>query len=322
MNPFLSFFLRLVLGSAGTAVTFLPRGIELRLGRAIGALLLRFDRIRRPIATENMRRCLPELTPAERAVLLKENFAHYGTLALEILHLFSPFPSHYPSYVRKNFKLHGFERWKEAHGRGRGVLFISAHLANWELMIAGSAQQGARPLSIVTRHLKPEWLNRKIVGARESCGARSAYGSRIMGIVAKALKNGESVGFVLDQYEASQAAVSARFFGATVPTLGIVGVLALRFQPAVIPIRQERGADGIVHVTMEPEIDYAALPQTPESITQTLVSRVEGWIRARPAEWLWAHRRFKNAVWGQAPDLGRSMDATATRGAQTSNAPN
>lgn len=297
MDPLLSLLLRAVLGLAGLAVTLLPRGVELRLGAAIGSGFRRFDRKRRPIAEENMRRCLPELSPEERAAILRENYAHYGALALEILHLFSPFPSHYRSYVRKNARLHGLEHWKAAQARGRGVLFISAHLANWEFMVVEAAQRGVVPLTMATRHLKPEWLNRKIVGTREACGVRSAYGSRIMGIIVKALKNGESVGFVLDQYESSQAAVPARFLTATVATLGIVGVLALRFKPAVIPVRQERGPDGMIHVTLEPEIDYSSLPQTPEALTQEFVSRVEGWIRQRPQEWLWVHRRFKNAVW-------------------------
>jgi KDO2-lipid IV(A) lauroyltransferase len=297
LNPLLSLFLRAVLGVAGGAVTILPRRIELRLGAAIGSGARRLDRKRRPIAEENMRRCLPELSPEERAALLRENYAHYGTLALEILHLFSPFRGHYAAYVRRNYQLHGYEHWKKAHDRGRGVLFISAHLANWEFMVAGPAQQGVAPLTMATRHLKPEWLHRKIVGTRKSCGVRSTYGARVMGVVAKALKNGESVGFVLDQYESSQAAVPSRFFTATVATLGIVGVLALRFKPAVIPVRQERGPDGVIHITIEPEIDYSTLPQTPAALTQEFVSRVEGWIRRRPQEWLWVHRRFKNAVW-------------------------
>lgn len=286
----------LVLNAAALAVGLLPRRLELALGRALGRLALRVDPKRRRIAEENLSRCLPDRPPEARRRLLEANYEHYGVLALELLHMFSPLPGHYRRYARRIAVLEGFEHWKRASDKGKGLIFASCHLGNWEMMVAMGALHGI-PLTMVTRHLKPEWLHRRVERARLSVAVKAAYQPRTLPTLMRALRNGESVGFVIDQYAPPPMGVPARFFGATVDTLGAVGPLAQRTGAAVVPVSTRRDEDGIVHVVIEPELDLGEALADQRRSTQALADRVEAWIRACPEQWLWVHRRFKNAAW-------------------------
>ncbi|HEX4048276.1 MAG TPA: hypothetical protein VH309_10605, partial [Elusimicrobiota bacterium] len=197
MNPALAIALRVPLHGLGLLVAALPRRAELALGRFLGRAALALDAKRPRIARENIGRCLPELEPAAREALLRANFEHYGILVLELLHMFAPIPGHWRSYVRRTARLEGYENWKAADDKGRGALFCSAHLANWELMAAAGAQAGI-PITIVTRRLKPEWLHRWMEKTRLSAGVRALYQPRTMPGVLRGLRDGASVGFVMD----------------------------------------------------------------------------------------------------------------------------
>ena len=150
------------------------------------------------------------------------------------------------------------------------------------------------PLTIVTRHIKPEWLLKKVEASRLSVGVRAAYQPRTLPTIMKALRKGESVAFVIDQYTAPPSGLKVRFFGVEVDTLGAVGPLAQRTGAAVLPVLTYRDEQGIVHTCIEPELELGEAVNDQQKTTQILADKVESWIRAYPTQWLWVHRRFKN----------------------------
>lgn len=296
MNPLLALLLRVPLHGLGLLVWPLPRSWELALGRALGRCGLAVDRKRRRIAEDNIRRCLPELGREDRERLLRENYEHYGILLLELGHLMTPWPGHWGRYARRVSRLEGFENWKRANDKGKGVLFCSAHLANWELMAAAGALCGI-PLTITTRRLKPEWLDARMEATRLSAGVSCVYQPRTMPTVMRGLRDGRSIGFVLDQYMVPPMGQKLRFFGVLVDTLAAVAPLARRTGAAIVPVRQIRDADGLVRVIVEPVVP---LDGSDDDVNQVLADHVERWIRAEPSQWLWVHRRFKNVDWSSA----------------------
>lgn len=293
MNPLLSGLLRVVLFTCGLAVAWLPRPLELRLGRALGRFFLLADRKRQRIALENMRRCLPELGPAGRDELLRRNYEHYGILALELLHLFSPLPGHWRAYASRVARLEGFENWKKGHDEGKGMLFVSAHMANWELMVARGCMHGI-PMTMVTRKLKPQWLHDLMERRRAETGAKCAFQPRTLPAVLKALRAGESVGFVMDQYHPPPMGTPVPFFGVVVDTLAAVGSIAQRTGAGIVMVTQVREPDGLLRVVIEPPLRLGEAAEDPVAATAVLTREVERLIRDNPAQWLWVHRRFKN----------------------------
>ena len=293
MNPVLALLLRVPLHGLGLLVAALPRPLELVLGRALGRFGLLVDFKRRGIARENMRRCLPELGPRELDALLRANYEHYGILGLELLHMFAPIPGHFRRYAERVMRVTGFENWEKAHAKGKGVLVFGGHSANWELGSAAGGLHGTKP-TIVTRHLKPKWLDEWMEKTRLSTGVACAYQPRTMGAILKALRRQETLGFVIDQYMPPPMGEPLRFFGATVHTLTAVAPLARRTGAAIVPVHNIREEDGVIRLYFGPEF---ILSDDDRADSQRMAEVLEKDIRATPSQWLWAHRRFKNAVW-------------------------
>jgi Kdo2-lipid IVA lauroyltransferase/acyltransferase len=295
LNPVLALLLRVPLHGLGLFVAFLPRSWECALGRFLGRVALSVDGKRRAIAEDNIRRCLPELGPEGWARVLKANAEHYGVLALELAHMFTPIEGHWRAYVERTTRVEGLANWEKAHARGKGELFCSAHLANWEFAAASGAIRGMKVL-IVTRKTQPQWMHDWLEKVRLTTGVRCCYQPRTVPAVMKAVRDGGGVVFVVDQYMVPPMGQPLRFFGVTVDTLFAVAPLARRTGAAMIPVRQIREANGIVRIIVEPELP---LGDDDRADNQRIVDMIERWIREIPGQWLWVHRRFKHVDWSQ-----------------------
>ncbi len=303
MKLFQSLILRVATFVFGSLVTVLPRKVELLFGKYIGKIIYLVG-YRKNVSLKNIQNCFPELGKNEHLNLYKKNYEHLGVLLLELLHFFSPVKAHYKNYVLKNSVFKGIDNWKAVQAKGKGAIFITSHLGNWEIMVAAGALQGI-PITMITKHLKPEWLHQKITGARASVGIKAAYEPRTLPAIMRALRANEAIGFVMDQYAGPPIGIPVKFFGVEVSTLAAVGTLLSRTNTAVLPVVSYRDSSGILHVEIEPEIEVGNfLLEGDQSnradiqkTTQFLASHVESWVRKFPEQWLWTHRRFKNVVW-------------------------
>lgn len=286
----------LLLSALGLLVSFLPRRAELWLGPRLGRLVLGLGGFKHLIVRENIRRCFPELGAQARQALLERNFEHYGNLFFEFLHFFSPLPGHYRGYALRNSKLEGREHWERASDKGKGVIFVSCHVGFWEMLAAAGGLAGF-PLTVVTTVLEPRWLDRKMTACRLSTNVRAACHPGSIPAVLKALRRGESVAFMNDQYARPPMGIPVPFFGVKVHTLGAVAPLAQRTGAAIVPVSCYREADGVSRVVVEPELELGPALADPEKATEIIAAVVERWVRRRPEQWLWLHRRFKNVAW-------------------------
>lgn len=296
MKKWQALLIQVGLSFLGLVVSFLPRKAELWMGPRLGQILLLIGKKRRSVAWQNLANCYPQQSEAWLTEHLKKNYQHYGLLVFELLHLFSPLKNHYKNYVLRNAKLSGIANWHQAQDQGKGVLFVSSHLANWELMVACGAMAGV-PIMMVTKHLKPEWLHKKIESSRASTQVRAVYEPRTLPEIMRTLRKKEAVGFVMDQYAGPPIGIEVDFFGVKVGTLAAVGLLAERTGAAVLPVKTFRDENGVVQVVIEPALDFSNTSNNQEATTQALAKKVEDWVRQYPEQWLWIHRRFKNVVW-------------------------
>lgn len=281
------------LHGAGLFVAALPRSWEMALGGFLGRCALLFNSRHARVARENIARCLPELSAGEQKALLRANYEHYGRMVLELAHMFAPIPGHFRAYVQRNVVIEGYENWEKAVAKGKGVLFLGSHIANWEFAASIGAIK-AMPVTIVTRRLKPAWLHDWMEKTRLSVGVRATYQPRTIPTVMKALRDNGGVVFVMDQYMSPPMGEPMRLFGVMVHTLAAIAPLARRTGAAILPVLPKRESDGRVRIIIEPEIP---LLDDDKAANQQLADRVEVWMRAVPDQALWAHRRFKDVDW-------------------------
>jgi Kdo2-lipid IVA lauroyltransferase/acyltransferase len=254
-----------------------PRALAHWLARFYVRLLdLAVPRLRRA-AYENLSYALPG---ADHKRIVDGVFRSVA----RVLVSFARFPRMEP------LRCEGGEHFANAVRAGRGVLFATAHLGNWELSAHAHALLTG-PMNVVVRPLDNLRIDALVERRRQVSGNRVILKRDAARTILKALAANQAVGILIDQNTAPEEGVFIDFFGR--PACASVGIvrLAARSGAAVIPgfaLWLEKEARYVLRF-------YPPVPMTGDltSDTQALQSKLEEVIREYPDQWLWIHRRWK-----------------------------
>jgi KDO2-lipid IV(A) lauroyltransferase len=286
---------RLVVGplaGIGWTLAHLPSDWGLWVGRRLGDLAYCVLPGRRAAARENLLRAFGGEQPRrELRRICKESFRHLGMTFVEACtFFFRP-----PSVMLSRVEVEGVDHLRAAVAQGRGVLLLTAHFGNWELLAAANVQTGY-PLSVVARPLDSPVLDRLVVRFREGGGVEVIPKRRAVRRVLEALRRGSMVGILLDQNTSRREGVFVPFFGDLASTSKSLAVLAFASGAPVVPVFIHREPHGRHRVVVEPAIPPPSTGDRERDIlafTAAFASIVEARIRQWPGQWLWIHRRWK-----------------------------
>lgn len=242
------------------------------------------------IAHANLRAAMPELDEAARRRVVRGVWDNIGRTACELPHL----GALGPTASGPGWEIVGEEN---LHVMREGpAIFVSGHIGNWEVLLVAAAAYGY-PAAIMYRAASNEAVDRLIVGLRREAiradvpmipkgavGAKQAMAY---------LKAEGRLSLLMDQK--MNDGIESRFFGLPAMTAPAPAMLALRFRCPILPVCVQRLGPARFRIICEPPI---ALPDTGNrradaaALTQQVNDRLEAWIRERPAEWLWLHRRW------------------------------
>ena len=268
-------------------MTRLPFAWQLTIGSRIGHGLGRLARRRRRIAEINLQLCFPELSPEQRAVLLKKHFAALGMGLFETaMAWWAP-----DETLRPLARITGLEYLQQAMDRGKGVILLTGHFTMLEL--------GARfitwhqPFHALYRPHKNA-LYEAVMRRERECRSRLPPLARedLRGLL-RAFKAGRAVWYAPDQNHGSRNSIFVPFFG--IPTCTITGTarLAGMSGAAVVPYFPRRlpGTAGY-EIAIQPALDHFPSGDVTAD-TRRINALLEAHIRQAPEQYLWVHRRFK-----------------------------
>lgn len=184
---------------------------------------------------------------------------------------------------------------RRAHAKGKGVLILTLHMGNWELLPPIFIYQGFGA-SMVYRPLDFKAADDFFLHYRRRFAANPIPKKKSMRRVLEALKRKECVGILLDQDSGLTAGVFADFFGHPACTNKGMALLALKTGAPVIPtflIRRGMGFE--IHIG--PEIPLIRIADKEKGIqlnTAQYNQALQDIIRRYPEQWLWMHQRWKN----------------------------
>jgi len=272
----------------GWLLAHLPSAVGLAAGRRLGDLLWWVLPRRRAVALENLQRAFAgECTPSGIRRLGRRSFQHVGMNLIEACRYFLR-PTH---VMLSRVRIEGREHVQAAASKGRGVLILTGHFGNWELLAAAHELSGL-PLSIVTRPLEHPLLDGLAARFRRRSGAELIVKRQAVREVLTALRRQRMVGILLDQNATRAEGVFVPFFGSPASTSKGLAVLALRTGAPVVPIFLRREPDGWHCIEVG-----AALPPPEDGQVTTYTSTfnrvLEAAIRRAPEQWLWMHDRWR-----------------------------
>lgn len=271
-----------------------PRPLAERLARLYTGLLdLALPRLRR-VARRNLALAFPESSPSERERIIDGVFRSLARLLVAL--------ARFPRIGRRNvsqwIRYEGFEHFEEGLRRGRGVLFATAHLGNWELSAYAHGLMAA-PMHVVVRPLDNPKIDALVERLRTLGGNRVIQKKDFARAILRALGRNEAVGILIDQNSSLDEGAFVDFFG--VPACANLGFakIAAHSGATVIP--------GFA-LWLESERRYVLRFYPPVEMTgdawadtQRLQKIIEGVIRQFPDQWLWIHRRWKTRPPGEPP---------------------
>jgi Kdo2-lipid IVA lauroyltransferase/acyltransferase len=176
--------------------------------------------------------------------------------------------------------------------QGRPAILFGGHFGNWEIGPSVIHRLMGNSLMSVYRAPNNPWIE-KLLGRFLPWRLAVPKGSEGSRHLLRHLQNGGSCAMLVDQKMNDGIAVP--FFGRPAMTAPAVARLALRFDCPVIPVRVERLEGAHFRFTVLPPI---AIRPTGDTVADVLAimtrvnAEIEDWVRRRPEQWLWLHRRW------------------------------
>ena len=272
-------------------VHVLPMSLVRALGHAFGRAVYIVDRFHARIALDNLAHAFPARSEAERRVLARAVFAHFGALLLELL----KFGSLTNEQMLGLTETDGDERVWQAYEQQRGVLFFTGHFGYWEMQAIAQPLQ-VRPVAVLARPLDNPVLHAMLERIRSRTGNSVIYRQGAIRKVLRELASNRGIALLIDQHLHTPDAVYVDFFGRPAATTSALAALALRTGATVIPVFAVPRPGGRYRFVYEHPVDPPRedSPDAIREFTQRCTDVLEMYVRRHPELWLWMHRRWRD----------------------------
>jgi len=254
----------------------------------------------RQVGIRNLALAFPLKTHREHARILRGEFTSLGRQLAEVC----KFPQYSIENIDEIVVYDGFENYERALARGKGVLFLTGHIGGWELSAFTHSLHG-HPVHIVMRPMDNVYLDRLIRGYRTLHGNKTVDKDDFVRGLLGAMKQGETVGILMDTNMTPPQGVFVDFFGIPACTATGLARIALRTDAALVPGftlwdpglgKYRLRFDSALELIRTNDIEADVIANT-----QLFTKVIEDYVRRYPEQWLWVHRRWKTRPAGQPP---------------------
>lgn len=282
--------------SAMVALRALPLAQAQRLAAAAARRIFDLGGKRVAYVLTNLRIAYPDLPEAERRGIGRESYVQFAWNLIDV----ARGARWGPADLLERVEVVGREHVDAALAHGRGVVGLTLHQGSFEVAIRVAPAVGL-PVTVIGRPLTNRLLRRDMHAQRTSTGAELILHRNVAPQMLRALHKGRIVTALNDQYTRRSRGVLVPFFGVRVSTSPGPAVIALRAGAPIVPAACLRIGPDRHRLVIRPALE---LPETgdrrkdAELLTARGNAALEAFIRERPEQWMWSHRRFRHS-----PDL-------------------
>lgn len=277
---------------------WMPRAIARSVCIALALLIYRLHSRLRRVGQRNLDLAFPGMSDQEKRRILQGVFVSLGRQLAEFCR--------FPRYTRNNVSqvaiYEGFEHYRDAASRGKGVIFLTAHLGGWEISSFVQSLIGY-PLNIVVRPLDNRYLDAMVDRYRGMHGNRTFSKQDFARGLLSCLRAGETVGILMDTNMTPPQGEFVDFFSVPACTATGIARVALRTDAAVVPgFGVWDKALGKYKICFEPAIPLVHTGDAAADIianTASFTKVIESYVARYPEQWLWVHRRWKTRPAGE-----------------------
>ena len=299
-NAFVDYLQYAGLRVVGAALQCFPVDLNLRTARLIGDVLYWISKKHRDRMDNNLRRSFPGLSDRQYVRLARQSLQSLPMLGVDVICT--------PRLIRldtwhRYIRLNNFREVLDLMVRRKGLILLTGHYGNWEILGYVLATLGFETTS-VARPLDNPYVNEWLLGVRERMGQRVVDKKGATTEVGPVLDAGGTVAFIADQ-NAGTKGMFVDFFGRKASTYKSIGLLAMQYEVPVV-VGYARRVDGrfLFDVGVQDVIypaDWRGQDDPLRYITERYTRGIEAFVRADPGQYLWVHRRWKTRPKGEEP---------------------
>ncbi len=286
------FFEYLFFESAVSVLRLFPLRIVQRVGAAVGEFVGMALGYRRAVTMDNLRNAFPEHDDATLRTIMRGAFRNVGIALFE----FAYFPQLNAAAINELVQIGNSELVQEVFARGKGIILLTAHFGNWELLAQSVPARTGIPVYVIVKNQSNRRVNKRINEWRTMLGNIAVPMESSVRELLKALRDKKAVGMVGDQTAAKESD-SVPFFGREVPTFEGPAMFSLKTRAPLLVGFAVRQSDGTYraefHEIPSDDLD-AYTPENVLELTKRHVAALEAVVRAHPDQWLWMHKRWKH----------------------------
>jgi len=245
--------------------------------------------VRRKVMNLNLTLAFPELSVGERRKLIRKTMHSFMPSLVE----FGRLRHVTEKFMRKRVTIEGEPVLRSLLARNRGVVVISGHFGNWEVMGAVCRQMDL-PISYIVKRVKDQNVDDLINGWRKDIGVEIIYARESNTKIAEHLKRNRLVAFMVDQ-DAGKRGVRNVFVGHPASTPRGAAVYALRTgAPVMLAMGLREGTRfRIVFEEVKLPADAGLSEEGITKAMQAMTSILESWVRKYPGQYMWMHHRWR-----------------------------
>jgi KDO2-lipid IV(A) lauroyltransferase len=270
----------------------LPQKVIVKTGRLLGLFMYHVALRHRRIVKRNLQLIHPDWSQGHITEFSKEFFQNFSITIVEILQM----PCLSKEDIRKRITIHGEENLLNAEKSPKGVIVVSAHIGNWEMLCLFVSCYFEKPFAIVGRTIGSRLLSKLIYHLRERFGNIVIDRKGAFSKMVKALRRGDAVGLLIDQGVKSSEGVDITFLGKNSNATPGAALLSIRCDCPVLPVFCVRQKDSSLAIIAEPPFlmeKTGNLRADLQVNTQKLTNSIEKVVNQYPEQWFWAHKKWK-----------------------------
>lgn len=270
-------------------LVLLPLHVQIDFAQKCGHLLYYLLKRRRHITEVNIQVCFPHLSATEQKALVKQIFANNAAAVVEAAVSWWWDQRKLASLV--SFK--NFELLEQAQAEGNGVLLVGGHFTSIEI---SSRLLSTRKSFAATYRKQKNALMDHVIKSNRHKFVDEVIERKQTRRMLKALKNGHILWYAPDQDYGRNYSVFVPFFGVPAATITATSKLIRFNDSALVFIAFHRRADnkGYELVFSRPKSFKEYPSGDDETDAITFNTELEKAIKKDPAQYMWAHRRFKS----------------------------
>lgn len=265
-------------------VRTVPYTWALAFGRTLGILAWACDPLHRKTAAIQMRTALGA---AYHPGMPLQVFRHHGDILIDAIR----YAYMDDAALRQRVTVEGQEHLTAARATGRGIMLITGHIGNWEILAHIPRLLGVEFCVMADTRRDPQ--HESIVDA-----IRSRSGATILPPKGKALmlirelRKGRTIGFVIDNRGDRGSQLFCPVFGLPASTNPAPAVIAVKGDALIVPVCAVKKGE-TYHLRFEPAVDARSFRDDPiQAISDYMQAWVESVVRRYPVQWFWLYSRW------------------------------